>query len=51
MWSLVEEGLRHAFRSAPSVAGLVDDLEREVESLQTTPAAAARALLEAFRNS
>jgi len=51
MWSLVEEGLRRAFRSAPSVAGLVDDLEREVESLRTTPAAAARALLEAFRNS
>jgi len=51
MWSLVEEGLRRAFRSAPSVAGLVDDLEREVESLRTTPAAAARVLLEAFKNS
>jgi LAO/AO transport system kinase len=51
MWSLVEEGLRRAFRSDPGVAGRVDDLERDVESLKTTPAAAARALLEAFKNS
>jgi LAO/AO transport system kinase len=51
MWSLVEEGLRRAFRSDPTVASRVDELEREVESLQTTPAAAARALLEAFKNS
>jgi len=51
MWSLVEEGLRQAFRSDEAVAGRIDELERDVESLKTTPAAAARALLEAFRNS
>jgi LAO/AO transport system kinase len=51
MWSLVEHGLRQAFRSDAAVASRVDELEREVESLKTTPAAAARALLEAFRNS
>jgi hypothetical protein len=51
MWSLVEEGLRKAFRSDPAVAGRIDDLEGAVEALETTPAAAARALLEAFKNS
>jgi LAO/AO transport system kinase len=50
MWSLVEDGLRRAFRSDEAVAGRIDELEREVESLETTPAAAARALLEAFKN-
>jgi LAO/AO transport system kinase len=51
MWSLVEEGLRRAFRSDEAVAGRIEELERDVESLKTTPAAAARALLEAFKNS
>jgi len=51
MWSLVEDGLRQAFRSNEAVAGRIDELERDVESLKTTPAAAARALLEAFKNS
>lgn len=51
MWSLVEEGLRRAFRSDVSVASRIDELERDVESRKTTPAAAARVLLEAFRNS
>jgi LAO/AO transport system kinase len=51
MWSLVEEGLRRSFRRDPSVASLVDELEGNVESRKTTPAAAARALLEAFKNS
>ena len=51
MWSLVEQGLRQAFRSDPAVAGRIDELERDVEFLKTTPAAAARALLEAFKNS
>jgi LAO/AO transport system kinase len=51
MWSLVEDGLRRAFRSDEAVASRIDELEREVESLKTTPAAAARALLEAFKNS
>jgi LAO/AO transport system kinase len=51
MWSLVEEGLRQAFRRDPAVAGRIGELERDVVALKTTPAAAARALLEAFRNS
>jgi len=51
MWSLVEEGLRQAFRGAPAVAGRIEELERDVEGLKTTPAAAARVLLEAFKNS
>jgi LAO/AO transport system kinase len=51
MWSLVEEGLRCAFHTDAAVAGRIDELERDVESLKTTPAAAARDLLEAFKNS
>ena len=50
MWSLVEDGLRRAFRSHPAVAARVAALEREVEALETTPARAARALLDAFRS-
>jgi len=49
MWSLVEEGLRESFRSNPAVAQLIPGLEREVEDQKSTPAAAARALLAAFR--
>jgi LAO/AO transport system kinase len=48
MWSLLDEGLRRAFRSHPGVAGCIEALEREVETLRTTPAHAARALLAAF---
>ncbi len=48
MWSLVEEGLLEAFRGHPAVAKRLAALEREVESLKTTPAAAARVLLERF---
>jgi hypothetical protein len=48
MWTLVEEGLQEAFRSDPRVASRIDELESEVEALRATPAAAARALLEAF---
>jgi LAO/AO transport system kinase len=51
MWSLVEDGLRQSFRSDPAVAGRLEVLERDVEGLKTTPAAAARMLLEAFKNS
>jgi GTPase len=50
MWSLVEDGLRQQFREHPEVARAAPVLEREVESRKTTPAAAARALLRAFRN-
>jgi LAO/AO transport system kinase len=49
MWSLVEEGLRQAFRSHPAVADQIARLEREVEAQRTTPATAARELLGAFR--
>jgi LAO/AO transport system kinase len=48
MWSLVQEGLERAFRAHPAVARRIPSLEREVEAHRATPAAAARALLEAF---
>jgi len=48
MWSLVGEGLRRAFRQHPKVAGQIEALEREVETLRTTPAHAARTLLATF---
>jgi LAO/AO transport system kinase len=50
MWSLVEEGLLQSFRSHAAVTEAVADIERDVESLKTTPAAAARALLERFHS-
>ncbi len=49
MWALVEEGLQDAFRAHPEVARRLPSLEREVAERRTTPAAAARALLDAFR--
>jgi LAO/AO transport system kinase len=48
MWSLVDEGLRSAFRAHPAVAAAVAALEQEVEAQKATPAAAARRLLGAF---
>ena len=48
MWSLVEEGLRQAFRTHPKVSARIPGLERDVEAQRTTPAAAARELLAAF---
>jgi LAO/AO transport system kinase len=48
MWSLVEQGLLREFRAHPAVAATIPRLERDVEALQATPAAAARALLAAF---
>jgi LAO/AO transport system kinase len=48
MWSLLDEGLRRAFRTHPRVAPRIEALEREVESLATTPAHAARSLLAEF---
>jgi LAO/AO transport system kinase len=50
MWSLVEEGLRSSFRAHPEVSSQIDALEQAVQNLEITPAAAARALLEAFRS-
>lgn len=49
MWSLVEEGLRRAFRAHPAVAARVEALEKDVESQVASPAAAARTLLAAFQ--
>jgi hypothetical protein len=49
MWALIEEGLTRLFRATPAVAAEVSGLECEVEAQRTTPAAAARRLLEAFR--
>jgi LAO/AO transport system kinase len=49
MWSLVEEGLRESFRADPAVADRIESLEREVQNLEKTPAAAARSLLETFQ--
>ena len=50
MWSLVDEGLRRAFRAHPAVAARIPALEADVQALRTTPARAARALLDAFRS-
>ncbi len=49
MWTLVEEGLEQALRSHPAVAGQIQRWEDAVEAQKASPAAAARALLEAFR--
>ena len=48
MWSLVKEGLRGAFDAHEAVAERIPQAERDVEDQKTTPAAAARGLLEAF---
>jgi LAO/AO transport system kinase len=48
MWSEVGETLLAELRKHPEVKRLVGGLEREVETGRTTPAAAARRMLEAF---
>lgn len=48
MWSEVGETLLAELRKHPEVRRLVAGLERDVESGRTTPAAAARTMLEAF---
>ncbi|MEN8160142.1 MAG: methylmalonyl Co-A mutase-associated GTPase MeaB [Myxococcota bacterium] len=48
LWTLVDERLQEAFRAHPAVAARVAELEAAVEAEQTSPAAAARALLAAF---
>lgn len=48
MNALVEEGLRRAFRSAPSVAERLEVLERSVADGETTPTRAALELLDRF---
>lgn len=49
MWSLLDEGLQQAFRSHPGVEAAIPKLEAAVAELRTTPAAAARILLDTFR--
>jgi LAO/AO transport system kinase len=49
MWSLVEEALQASFRTHPGVARELRRLEAEVGAQKTSPGAAARALLEAYR--
>ncbi|MBW2241636.1 MAG: methylmalonyl Co-A mutase-associated GTPase MeaB [Deltaproteobacteria bacterium] len=51
MWRLVDEGLSQAFRAHPAVAEQVSRWEADVEAQRATPAAGARALLEAFKAS
>ena len=48
MWNEVGETLLAARRKHPEVKRLVGGLEREVEVGKTTPAAAARRMLEVF---
>jgi LAO/AO transport system kinase len=49
MWKLVDESIARSFREAPGMAEAIAREERAVEGQKTTPAAAARALLETFR--
>jgi len=49
LWSLVDESLHRSFRAHPAVAREIPRLEAEVGASKATPGAAARALLDAFR--
>lgn len=48
MWAMVEDRLRDRLQSSPAVADLTSDLEHQVATGQTTPAAAAAQILAAF---
>jgi LAO/AO transport system kinase len=48
MWSIIEDELQEALRAHPGVQSQLPRLERAVREGRTTPAAAARALLDAF---
>jgi len=48
MWSLLDEGLRRALDEDSAVTARIPDLERDVQDLKATPAAAARMLLDIF---
>jgi len=50
LWSLVGEALHRSFRTHPAVARAIPRIEAEVSARKTTPGAAARALLDAFRD-
>ena len=49
LWTLVEEGLQREFRAHPEVSSRLESVVAAVERLETSPAAAANELLEAFR--
>jgi len=51
MWTLLEEGLRRAFRARPAVAARIPELEAAVEDQRITPGRAARTLLQIFQGS
>ncbi|MBI1182424.1 MAG: methylmalonyl Co-A mutase-associated GTPase MeaB [Alphaproteobacteria bacterium] len=50
MWNEIREGLIEAFRTEPSVAKRIPDLEAEVSGGRITPGAAADKLLKRFRH-
>ena len=49
MWRLLEEGIASAFRDQPGMKSAIEEQEARVQAQESTPAAAARALLERFR--
>jgi LAO/AO transport system kinase len=51
LWSLVEDGLRGAFRAHPAVSSRLPEVERAVEANEISAPHAARELLERFRGS
>ena len=46
MWSMIESGLHHMFRTHPAVSGALPGLSKDVASGKVTPGAAAHALLD-----
>ncbi len=51
MWTLIDQELARSFRNHSEVARSVAETERQVAEAKTTPAAAARSLLQLFRKS
>ena len=49
MWKLLENGIDRAFREQPGMHDAIKREEEEVAAQRTTPAAAARTLLQAFK--
>ena len=50
MWSLIEDGLMEAARTAPELRDLLPKLERDLRDGRTTPGAAADAVLKQLRS-
>ena len=48
LWTLIDDRLRRAVRSAPAVAAIREDLERDVVAGEIAPETAARRILQAF---